>query len=240
MTFGPEYEKACVSTFSTPVHAFTPITTINDNTPLYEFTSYSYPSVGSPVSTLLSSTTTIATGLAVADPVTVAWKIEDIGTFPSDYVQSLVQRFGVAAPSNTTVTTSDLPEPTNIPTSNGISTGAKAGVGIGVALAAVIVGGLIIFWCLKRRRKPAATTNALDTVIPEMEDQDYSHSQRKWFFGGRWRNEVDAQAAQNELDSKTVHVVPGPPAELEAPATSDASHNDEAKIQRADAEDRLR
>jgi hypothetical protein len=62
-----------------------------------------------------------------------------------------------------------------------------------------------------------------------MEDQDYSHSQRKWVSGGRWRNEVNAQKAQSELDSKTVHVVPGPPAELEArePATSDIARDDE-------------
>jgi hypothetical protein len=88
MTFGPEYPSVCVSSFSTPVQAFTPVTPVTGNTPLYEYTSYSYPSFGSSVSTILSSTTTVATGLTVADPVWVAWQIEDIGTFPSDYIES--------------------------------------------------------------------------------------------------------------------------------------------------------
>jgi hypothetical protein len=239
MTFGPEYPSACVSSFSTTIQAHTPVTTIDGRTPLYEYTLYSYPSDGTPVPTLLSSTTAIATGLAVADPVWVAWQIEDIGTFPSDYVESLVRRFGVASQSNTTTAASDLPGPTIGPTSNGLVTGARVGIGVGVALAAIIVGVLIVFWCLKRRRKAAATTSAPDIVIPEMEDQDYFHSQRKWFFGGRWRNEVDAQAAQSELDSKTVHVVPGPPAELEArePATSDIAHEDELRTQPVHAGD---
>jgi hypothetical protein len=198
MTFGPEYPSACVSTFTTPVHAYTPVTTI-DTTPLYEFTSYSYHSDGTglqSVSTVLSSTTTIVTGLAVADPVWIAWQIEDIGTFPTDYIESLVNRFGVASPSNTSTTISVIPRPTSVPTSSGLSTGAQVGIGVGIALVAVIVGGLIIFLCLKKRRKATATTNMPDTVIQEMEDQDYSHSQHKWFFGGRWRNEDGARSTR--------------------------------------------
>ena len=239
MTFGPEYPSACVSSFSTTIQAYTPVTTIDGSTPLYEYTSRSYPSDGTPVSTLMSSTTAIATGLAVADPVWVAWQIEDIGTFPSDYVESLVRRFGVASPSNTTTAASDSPGPTTGPTSEGLTTIAQVGIGVGVALAAISVGGSIVFWCLKRRRKAAATISAPDIVIPEMEDQDYSYSQRKWFFGGRWRNEVDVQAAQSELDSKTVHVVPGPPAELEArePVTGEITHGDELRTQPVQAGD---
>jgi hypothetical protein len=194
------------------------------------------------VSTILSSTTTVATGLAVADPVIVVWQNEDIGTFPSDYAESLVKRFGVASPSHTAMTTPDFQGPTTAATSDDLSTVAQVGIGVGVALAAAMAGGLFIFWCLRRRWKAVATTNVPDTVIPEMEDQDYFHSQRKWFFGGRWRNEIDSQAAQSKLDSKTVHVVPRPPAELEAPeqATSDAARNGEARMQHARAEDRMR
>jgi hypothetical protein len=195
------------------------------------------------MSTVLSSTTTIATGLAVADPVWIAWQIEDIGTFPSEYVKSLVERFGVASPSNTSTTISDAPGPTTILRANGLSTGAQVGVGVGATLVAVIAGSLIIFWCLKKRRRATASANAPDTVIPEMEVQDYSHSQRKWFLGGRWRNEVDAQATQSELDSKTVHVVPGPPAELEAPpepATGEFAHDNEPRLQSAHVGDQVR
>lgn len=81
----------------------------------------------------------------------------------------------------------------------------------------------MIFWCLRRRVKAAATDEP-DVVIPEMGDQDHTHSQRRWYLGGRWRSEVDAQASRNELDSKPVHELPEPPAELEAhePSVEDA------------------
>jgi hypothetical protein len=164
---------------------------------------------------VISSITTIATGLAVADPVIVAWQIDDVETFPSEYVKSLVARYSIPAPASTSTPTNNALEPTAAPASDGLSTGTQVGIGVGVALAAALAGGLLIFWCLRRRRKASATEEP-DVVIPEMEDQDHTHTERKWYFGGRWRSEVDTQATQNELDSKAVHVVPGPPAELEA------------------------
>ena len=177
---------------------------------------------------VISEFTTLATGLAVADPVVVAWQIDDVGTFPSEYVKSLVARYSVPAPAGTSTPTIDALKPTSAPapssSASGISTGTKIGIGVGLALAAALAGGLLIFWCLRRRRKTAANDEP-DVVIPEMEDQDYAHSQRKWYTGGRWRSEVDAPATQNELDSKPVHELHEPPAELEAhePFVEDAN-----------------
>ncbi|RYN17328.1 hypothetical protein AA0112_g12112 [Alternaria arborescens] len=216
MTFGPEHPDVCLSSFSTPIRAYAAIITesLSDGeniTPVWEYTS----KYGSDGTTVISSITTIATGLAVADPVVVAWQIDDVGTFPSEYVKSLVARYSIPSPASTSTPTINALQPTTAPTSNGLSTGTRVGIGVGVALAAALAGGLLIFWCLRRRRK-AGGTEGPDAVISEMEDQDHTHTERKWYFGGRWRSEVDAQATQNELDSKAVHVVPGPPAELEA------------------------
>jgi hypothetical protein len=234
MTFGPEYPYLCLSRFSTPVSAYAAIITEptydgEDVTPVWEYTSYGSLSG----STVISSIRTIATGLAIADPVIVAWQIDDVGTFPSEYVKSLVARYSIPAPASTSTPTTNALEPTTTPASDGLSTGTKVGIGVGVALAAALAGGLLIFWCLSRRRKASATEEP-EVVVPEMEDQDNTHTERKWYFGGRWRSEVDTQTTQNELDSKAVHVVPGPPAELEAhePAVEGAkiAGNDDGRV----------
>jgi hypothetical protein len=58
-----------------------------------------------------------------------------------------------------------------------------------------------------------------------MEDQDQDHAKKKWWAGGKWRSEATAEAEKQELDSKTVHVVPGPPAELDG---AELQHPNEA------------
>jgi len=217
MTFGSAYPDVCLSSFSTPFRAYAAITTApafdrQEVIPVYDYTTTYEPSGGVRETSVISDITTLATGLAVADPVIVNWQIDDVGTFPSEYVKSLVARYSVPAPAgiSTPIVINGLvptTTPASLPSSpNGLSTGTQVGIGIGVAVAAAFVGSLTIFWCLRRRRERAAN----DVVIPEMEDQDGGKSQRRWY------NELDAQAAQNELDSKPVHELPQPPAELEA------------------------
>ena len=222
MTFGSAYPDVCLSSFSTPFRAYAAIITApafdgQEVIPVYDYTTIYEPSGGVRETSVISDITTLATGLAVADPVIVNWQIDDVGTFPSEYVKSLVARYSVPAPAGTSTPTvnalapTNALEPTTAPASspsspNGLSTGTQIGIGIGVAVAAALVGSLSIFWCLRRRRERAAN----DVVIPEMEDQDFTKSQRRWY------NELDAQATQNELDSKPVHELPQPPAELQA------------------------
>ncbi|KAI4611854.1 uncharacterized protein J4E87_010356 [Alternaria ethzedia] len=217
MTFGSAYPDVCLSSFSTPFRAYAAIITApafdgQEVIPVYDYTTTYEPSGRVRETSVISDITTLATGLAVADPVIVNWQIDDVGTFPSEYVKSLVARYSVPAPAvtSTPIVINGL-APTTAPASspsspNGLGTGAQVGIGIGVAVAAAFVGSLMIFWCLRRRRERAAN----DVVIPEMGDQDCDRSQRRWY------NELDAQATQNELDSKPVHELPQPPAELQA------------------------
>ena len=215
MSFGSESADLCLSSFSTPFRAYAAMTTApaydgEDVSPVYDYTT-TYSSGQSVRGTsVISDITTLSTGLAVADPVVVAWQIEDVDTFPSEYVKSLVARYSVAAPAGTSTPTINALEPTTAPvpsySSSNIGIGTQVGIGIGVAVAAALVGGLLILWCLRRRRKSAG----YDVFIPEMKDQDFTESQ--W----RWYHELDAEAAENELDSKPVHELPQPPAELEA------------------------
>lgn len=44
----------------------------------------------------------------------------------------------------------------------------------------------------------------------------HAPSRFKWFLEGRWRSEAEERIDLQELDSKTVKIVPGPPVELEA------------------------
>lgn len=56
--------------------------------------------------------------------------------------------------SSTTPSTASLPSPH--PRDSGLSTGAKIGIGLGVGLGALLVLGLIAFFCLRRRSRSKA------------------------------------------------------------------------------------
>jgi hypothetical protein len=220
MTFGSDVHAKCISNFLTPLVAHAQIST----SPAYRGASvtpvYDYISSSGKTAVTISNTTTITAGLAVADPIIVAWQIADLKLFPSEYASSLANKIGIALPSSTP--TAPSPPLTNAPADpsnpNILSTGATAGIAVGAMLGAVIIGVIIgviiVALCLRRRRKAVPITR--DSEIADMEDQDRGLHDCKWFFGGRWRSEVVAELTQNELDSKIVHVVPGPPAELEA------------------------
>jgi hypothetical protein len=225
MTFGPEFYQACISTFSTPLEALVLLTTTPysgaSSTISYVFTTTTWIASASSYATITrSSVTTVSTGLAIADPVVVAWQVENFKAFPSDYVASLTKRFEIALPSSTGI----LPPPTDTPTPTpGLSTGAKAGIGVGAAIGAIVFIMVIVFFCLRSRRKRNQATSS-DRNIAEMADQDHDLA-KKWWAGGRWRSEVDTHADPQELDNKTVYVVPGPPAELEG---ADVQHPNDA------------
>lgn len=215
MTFGSEFYQACISTFSTPMEAIVLLTTsaASGVPPItaYELTGTSYvPSADSYSTWTVSSTTTLATGLAIADPVVVAWQEENFQLFPSEYVASLTKRFEISIPS----ATGSSPPQTEVP-SPGLSSGAKAGVGIGIAVLVVsLMAGAFVF-CIKRRRQVRSQSSRPVPGISEMDGQDHEFSKKKWWAGGKWRSEVDTSAERQELDSKTVHVVSGPLAELD-------------------------
>lgn len=134
--------------------------------------------------------------------------MEDFMLFPPDYATSLAKRIGVTLPTST----EEHPQQNSTPP---LSAGAKAGIGTGVAIGAIAVVVAIVLLCLRRRRKMVVRPATQEHTIPEMADQDHDLAKRKWWMRGKWRSEVDAQAEPQELESKAVHVVPGPPTELD-------------------------
>lgn len=208
MTVGPEYPSACVSHIGTPLRAWAPFTTnpaSSGATPVYEYTLPAAPRVAT------SSITTVNAGLAVADPVIVGWKVEDLQLFPSGYATSVAKKIGLTLPSSTTSSSSLPLSPTN---PGDLSTATKAGIGVGLTLGAAIIAFVIVVLVLRKQKKRKIAMK--DPGIPEMGDQDHGHTTGKFFIGGRWRTEAHAEGAQNELDSTLVHEVSVTPAELDS------------------------
>lgn len=72
-------------------------------------------------------------------------------------------------------TSSGLSTPTVLPTPSGLSTGAKAGIGVAVPVVAILFG-LFIFWFLRKQRlnrKNAAPETDHSSNIPELSEQNW-------------------------------------------------------------------
>jgi hypothetical protein len=181
----------------------------------------------------VSSISTLSSGVALADPLYVAWEESDLSRFPSENAVSLAAKIGVRftpspTPSPTTTRASAASSrgasqtgsaatqsPTATPNtdSGGLSSGAKIGIGVGVglgsaALLALIAMGLVIRR-LRRRNREAIAPQLAST--PAMESHEADLTTNKWYQ----RSRPDASNDLDELDSFPVQVVPGPPSELE-------------------------
>jgi len=234
MTFGSDVSRYCQSTVSSFLVAHALITTTNtfdgSSTEVYEVTTVDDQAT----ITISNLTSLMVTGLAVAEPVVVAWNLQEMTSFPTKYRNSLASRIGVVLETNATpVSTPALPNETGDPTGDpkgdptgdptgdttpipnaSLSTGAKAGIGVGVVFGvALVLGAIVLLWL--RRRKQGKPLSPERAIIPEMADQDRTHARRRWFLGGRWRTEVEVMPTPaQELDSKTVRSLPGPPVEM--------------------------
>ncbi|KAH7413892.1 hypothetical protein DE146DRAFT_783649 [Phaeosphaeria sp. MPI-PUGE-AT-0046c] len=235
MTFGSDVGRYCISRISTPFEAHAYVTSsypaVVNGTSTFNSTKY-YEYVTSTLTGSISgrnaystftvsNLTTITSALAVADPLVVAWQVDDLASFPAAYATSLANKIGVAPPLLPSARVQDvpgLPSETasgTVSTTTGISTAATAGIGVGCAVGALLIATVIIVMWFKKRRKVKHEPEDR-AQIPEMEDQDVKLGKRKWFLNGNWRSEAEATGETQELDGKTLHVVAGPPAELEA------------------------
>jgi hypothetical protein len=108
-----------------------------------------------------------------------------------------------------TIRTEATSSPASVATQEALSTGAKAGIAIGAILGVALLAGLVIICCLRQRKKKRQ-----HPIVSEMSGQS---SGLRRLLKGNWRGEMDGSSQPVEIDSRQVVVVPGPPAELEAP-----------------------
>jgi hypothetical protein len=234
MTFRSEWASVCISNISTAFPVYAPFTTsvISSHatyeetifTEAYEYTvrafvDSSYGTDGYFTSTF-SNISTMTSGLIAGDPIVVGWQQTDLSLFPTEYVSSLAHRYSISWSSPTSLPTpasrSNLPNQTNAPNSTptGLSTGAKAGIGVGVAFGVLLVAATIIMFMFRRRRNHAVLQHPGGHVA-EMEDRDEVLSSKKWYLFGKWRNEMAVENQLHELDSTAVDVVPGSLVEMD-------------------------
>jgi hypothetical protein len=239
MTFGSQWERACIGTISTPLEISLPFTTSLDyaNITSYEyvgriFVDATYGTDGYSTSTF-SNISTATSGFIAADPIVVGFQEHDLLSFPAGYVSSLAERYdrtwtaaATASPSASAAGAPSLPAQTNPssepPNSPGLQTGAKVGIGVGVGIVtiALAVLGAFVFWRKRTKLTEHQEDNGTSGIgMPEMEDRDEVLSSKKWYLFGKWRNEMPAGSQRQELDPKGIHVVNQVPVELEASET---------------------
>ncbi|KAF2009395.1 hypothetical protein BU24DRAFT_473535 [Aaosphaeria arxii CBS 175.79] len=221
----PSNYRQCEKAISTPFTVLAPVvleettesgwksSTVWDSTSTWLYTTTN--SVGQPL--VVTTETSIALHTAIsgatlfADPVTVYWQSTDLSLFPSKYASSLASAIGISVGTQTlTLGPKTLSSTTSSSTLNQqgvLSTGAKAGIGVGTVIgAALLVGVAFMFFLRLRRRKRQ------EPAVAELSGHSSGY---KRFFGGKLRAEMEGKALPVEIDSKSVCVVPGPPAELE-------------------------
>ena len=94
-------------------------------------------------------------------------------------------------------------------TQNSPSTGAKAGIGIGVAFGALALFGLLI-WAIFERRRRRKRDSTVPTTDQEYSDEQYSDHQNSWVRTANAKHEmaqksspaeVGPEAMRSELDT---------------------------------------
>lgn len=176
MTFGPEFREACISTFSAPLQALALLTTTtaggaSANTSYELTTSIWDSSAGTYVTSKLNSTTMLSTGLAVADPIVVAWQISDFSLFSPEYAMSLAKKIGVTLPNNSGDKTREAAQKPSR-----LSIGAKVGIGVGAAIGVLAVIIITVILCFKKRQKGRNQAAPPGYTVAEMEGQDRGHA----------------------------------------------------------------
>jgi len=190
-----------------------------------------------------NSKTVLTTGTARAKPTVVFWQSSDLSSMPRDYASSIAAVISVpfgsytpgvspsllstSAPSmtsqNSGPSTSAQPIESQ-DTSSGLSPGAKAGIGVGVGIF-VILGVVFSLFLWRRRKQQRQQKQAAQQ--PEQEpsgeigvsEMDGNANGSKRFVGGNWRAETEGSSAPVEAGSTSVHIVPGPPVELDGNQT---------------------
>ncbi|KAF2845792.1 hypothetical protein T440DRAFT_543490 [Plenodomus tracheiphilus IPT5] len=159
MTFGSDVSRFCISTITSAIPAHVDLIKSHSDSnaePVYESLLSTFTgSVGSESdgysTSTISEITTLTHGLAVGDPVVIAWAMEDFSKFPASYATSLAGKIGVvlaqtappeAASSSSLARQTGLNESVPPPP---LATGTKVGIGVCAALGVAVMVGFVVF-----------------------------------------------------------------------------------------------
>ncbi|KAF3049415.1 hypothetical protein E8E11_001068 [Didymella keratinophila] len=197
---------------------------------MYTWTTSSWVSSASSWTIQTTCVTTVSTGLALEEPLVVAWRDEHLLKFPTEYASSLAKRIGITLPTNTASSISTPPSPPLGTSTPSLSTGSKAGIGIDAAIGAIAILGAVMSLSLRHRRKMRAAERPQEYNKAELDGQDQNMKKHEWWlFSSEAENqsgrhgldsrpmhaEANALSSPTELEHQPVHIVPGPPAELD-------------------------
>jgi hypothetical protein len=158
------------------------------------------------------ATTTVTGPLTMwAQPLWIEYQETDLSLFPATTTSSTSRptsstpqpSITMVLPSSSTATSSATP---NIIPSNRLSHGAIAGIGVGVALVALVFLATALFFCLRRWRSSKSRRSPTNY-------NSYSAWQRHELdaLGSAWQsNELDASEPRRELEgSRAEHTRKG-------------------------------
>ncbi|KAK8087762.1 hypothetical protein PG997_002723 [Apiospora hydei] len=143
--------------------------------------------------------TGVSTGTASHSPFIVLWADRDLSLFPSDVSASRksIESFGFQRPTATASAGGDNTVQASDHATTSLSSGAIAGIVIGVAFAIILATLIMWFVLRKRSRKVPGNGHA-----PEL-DAVHTATWKRWYRGA-WRAELDSRNARSELDSRNV------------------------------------
>lgn len=162
-----------------------------------------------------SSITTMTSGIAVADPLYVAWESADLSLFPVGYATSLAQEIGVAfTPTATPASTGTRSGPSQTGSSgnssssdSGLSSGARLGIGVGVGVGASLLIALIAMaFIIRRLRRRNRAVTAYPPAGSPTAGSDTGLIKDKWYHRSRPSEGIELSNAPGELDSRPVHL----------------------------------
>ena len=133
------------------------------------------------------NSTTINYASLLVDPVGVFWKASDLPIFEPSYASAIAKRFNISFTATSTQSgpvptsqtalpgpTTGIPGPTSPASpSPSLGTGAKAGIGVGAALGALVIAAFVLFLLRWRKRRTTQmhgtpTHNATAVEAPEL------------------------------------------------------------------------
>ncbi|KAH8710055.1 hypothetical protein GQ44DRAFT_776821 [Phaeosphaeriaceae sp. PMI808] len=230
---------SCTGHFTKALRAFMPLTLVdeNDSNPRRYNGGYEYEHATkiSGTWTSMVNITILTSGSARADGIIIEWQASDLSKFPAPYARSLAQQLGIPlTPTRSSITSPTaspgtwtsllLPQQTDPPSlplppspPPNLSTGAKAGIGIGAIFSAALVLGIItiLVICRHRRKSAATTEQVVSSPVATKGVDAMLAAMRKSDLEGRWRSEAEDKMEVSELDARSVG--------LKAPVEMDAS-----------------